>query len=122
MFSEGKDQTESFVDCEPESLRLICNGKTISTGGSEDTKGITFIISSPYYIAPQFDGFVELTFENVMICAGRHTLSQLGIKPGTVVMAVLIDASDHSLAVVTEQRKILNTAKSDAEMFADDGR
>ena len=60
MFSEGKDQTESIVDCESESLRLICNGKTISTGGSEDTKGIA---SSPYYIAPQFDGFFELMFE-----------------------------------------------------------
>ena len=59
-------------------------------------------------------------FENVMICAGQQTLSQLGIKPGAVVMAVLIDASDHSLAVVTEQRKILNTANSDAEMFTND--
>ena len=38
--------------------------------------------------------------------------------------AVLIDASNHSLAVVTERRKTLNTARSDAEMFAvaDDGR
>ena len=35
-------------------------------------------------------------------------------------MAVLIDAFNHSLAVVTEQRKILNTAKSDTEMFTDD--
>ena len=66
--------------------------------------------------------WTKLMFENVMISAGKQTLSQLCIKPGAVVMAVLIDASDHSLAVVTEQRKILNTAKSDAEMFADDGR
>ena len=68
--------------------------------------------------------WTKLMFENVMISAGKQTLSQLCIKPGAVVMAVLIDASDHSLAVVTERRKTLNTARSDAEMFAvtNDGR
>ena len=34
---------------------------------------------------------------------GGQTLSQMGIKPGSVVMALLIDAADHSLAIVNEQ-------------------
>jgi len=83
-------------ECSVDSLRLISNGKTISTGGGE---------------------------EDVRGGKGSKTLSQLGIKPGSVVMALLIDAADHSLAIVNEQRRILNTAKADAQLFTgDDGR
>ena len=67
----------SESDCDPESLRLIANGKTISSGGSEGTS------------------------------SSSKNLYQLGIKPGSVVMALLIDTADESLAIANEQVKIL---------------
>jgi len=90
VLKDKPSEEGSESDCDPESLRLIANGKTISSGGSEGTS------------------------------SSSKNLYQLGIKPGSVVMALLIDTADESLAIANEQRRILNTAKADARMFADD--
>ena len=75
-------------------------------------------------IASQIKGLDPLGIR--LISCGRtisdSTLRQQGLKPGATVMAVKIDRDDHSLAVINEQRKILNTARSDAELMGDDDK
>jgi tetratricopeptide (TPR) repeat protein len=50
--------------------------------------------------------------------------SDLGLKPGSVVMAVRIDRSDDQWKVINEQRKILQDTRNDADILGrrdDDG-
>jgi len=82
-------------DVDPEGIRLISGGKTLSGGGGGGGGGN--------------DGGSELR---------RRSLRAEGLKPGATVLAVQIDRHNQALAIVQEQRKLLNTAKSDTKLVA----
>ncbi len=60
-----------------------------------------------------------------LICNGKvleseRPLLDQGVRPGGAVMVVKIDSRNESLQVVSDQRKYLESVKSDAELLGDD--
>lgn len=77
-------------------------------------------------LAERIGGLLKLDPDCLRLISGGRVMKEFvplrdqGVRPGAVVMVVMINKEDDSLKVLDEQRKMLENTRNDAELLGDD--